>query len=82
MTEKKWCTTGLTVHKQIYEQALDDVACMIEDVKKQYHGAKVKSADHKSIFKLANSLTHKPKGFSLPLYQSASNLANSFNDFL
>ena len=79
--ERKWRSTGLTVHKQIYEQALDDVACLIEDAKKQYYGDKIKSADQKSFFKLANSLMHKPKGLSLPLYQSATSLANKFNDF-
>ena len=59
--ERKWHTMSLTVHKQIYEQALDDVACIIEDAKKKYYGAKVKSANQTSMLKLANSLMHKPK---------------------
>ena len=57
------------------------VAYLIENSKKQYYGNKIKVADQKSTYKLANSLLHKPKGLALPLYQSASDLANRFNDF-
>jgi hypothetical protein len=41
----------------------------------------LESAYHKSSFKLAGNLLHKPKDLALPLHDSVTDLANHFNNF-
>ena len=79
--ERKWRTTRLVVHKEIYLSAVKKVAILIEQAKRSYYGSKVKSADQKSLFNLANCLLHKSKDLALPIYDSAQDLATRFNNF-
>ena len=51
-TERKWRSTNLKVHKEIYKVVLENVTVQIEMAKQQYYGSNVKSSDQKSIFKL------------------------------
>ena len=79
--ERKWRRTNLTVDKEIYKLAMDNVMSLIENAKKQYYSGKIRLADQKSTFKLAASLLHKHSGMSLPLYDLAQELASRFNDY-
>lgn len=79
--ERRWRNTNLTVHKEIYGSSLKYVTDLIDKAKQSYYGSKIKSADQKSVFKLASTLLNKPKDLSLPVYDSAYDLATRFNQF-
>jgi exonuclease III len=79
--ERKWRKTKLEIHRQIYVSALQDVANKIEAAKKQYYGSKIEKADQKTLYKLATNLLHKQKDRSLPLFDSAYDIASKFNNF-
>jgi hypothetical protein len=79
--ERKWRRTQLTVHKEIYISASQNVSLLIDQAKRSHYGSKVKAANQKSLFKLANSLLNKPRDMALPLYDSAKDLATRFNNF-
>jgi exonuclease III len=79
--ERKWRSTKLTIHQEIYLAALKSVTSLIESAKKQFYREQVESANQKSVYKLANDLLYKSKDLALPLSDSASDLANRFNNF-
>ena len=79
--ERRWRSSGLTVHKDIYRASLDYVSTLIEKSKKEYYSSKFDDIDQKSVYKLANTILHKPKDMALPIHDSATKLATLFNDF-
>ena len=62
------------MYKELYKAAADIVICHIDQVKKTYTETKLKSADQRSLFKIAGELLHKLKDLALPLFDSAHDL--------
>ena len=79
--ERKFRNTSLTIHKQIFQDAQQYVNSLIDHAKQQFYANKLESADHKSFFKVVDSLINKSKSTSLPSYESPKELADRFCEF-
>ena len=79
--ERKFRSTNLTIHKQLFQEAQIHVNHLIEHSKKNFYSSKVDTADQKSLFKIVDTLMNKPKKSSLPSHDSAKELADRFCDF-
>ena len=73
--------SGLTVHKQYYQEQCDLYNAMLSNVKSSYHQLEIKQADRNDLFRVVNKLTKQSLDPSLPDHSDAGDLANRFMDF-
>ncbi|XP_072017488.1 uncharacterized protein [Amphiura filiformis] len=78
--ERKWRTTGLEIHRQIYIDQRKMVNEMIDTAKKEHYRSEFEQADSKTMFKKVNSLLGKGTKI-LPAHESAQDLSNDFATF-
>ena len=81
--EKKWRSTGLNVHKEIYREKKLMVVHMIKKAKTQFYKDRLSKArgDQKVLFNCVDELLNKTKSSSLPSHSSKEDLANDMADF-
>ena len=81
--ERKWRTTGLTIHKDIYKEKRNKVTHLISQSKKEHYRSKIGDAagDQKVLFRCVNELLYRSKSSALPSATSNEALANDMSDF-
>ena len=81
--ERKWRKTKLLVDRQIYCQKKRHVNKLCDQAKKDFYADKISECgkDQKQLFKVVNSLLHKPTETPLPSHDSEIELANRFAKF-
>ena len=80
--ERKWRTTGLTIHKDIFREKRNIVTHLISNSKKEHYKAKIGDAagDQKVLFKCVNELLYRSRSRALPSSKSDKDLANDMTD--
>jgi hypothetical protein len=79
--ERKFRSTNLTIHRQLFHEAQQHVNGLIEHAKQEYYSSKIESADQKSLFKTVDTLMNKSKSSNLPSYDSPEELADRFCEY-
>jgi hypothetical protein len=81
--ERKWRSSRLTVHRQIYLESRRNVTHLIRSAKFQYYSNLVheNSADQKALFGIINRLLYKDNKNPMPQHSSDEELANKFASF-
>ncbi len=83
IAERRWQSTGLHVHQDIYREKRLHVNTLIDGAKQQFFQEKITDSkgDAKSLFKTVNGLLHRDKPVVLPNHDSPTRLASKFADF-
>ena len=55
--ERKWKTTGLTVHREMFNSKRAEYCRRADEIKAAYHRSRIDSADTKGLFSIVNDLT-------------------------
>ena len=79
--ERRYRNTGLTIHKQIFQDAQTHMHTLIDKAKQDHYKNKVKEANQKDLFKIVNELVDTKDSKSLPTHSSPKELADRFCDF-
>ena len=81
--ERKWRSTGLTVHREMYAKQSSFVNNLISSAKKAYYADQISScgSDQYQLFKIVESLNKGTSEKNFPPSGSADDLANDFADF-
>ena len=81
--ERKWRKTGLEVDFQIYSNQRQAVTRLVHATKTDYYCADIQTnaKDAKLLFKTVDTLLHRSGEPALPMSDSPSCLANTFQDF-
>ena len=81
--ERKWRKTKLVVDRQIYLEKKKAVNKLCDQAKKKFYAQKITDCknDQKQLFKVVDTLLHKPKETPLPAHESPEELANRFATF-
>jgi hypothetical protein len=81
--ERKWRSSKLSIHRDIYKHAQDKVIKQCTSLKADYFNNKVNDnrGDQKTLFQVANSLLHRNKSKPLPMHTDTQILANDFADY-
>ena len=80
--ERKYLSSGLTVHKDILHNQHRNLCTVIAKAKQQfYHEAIVNNNSSKNLFKITDTLLHKKGDSILPTHDNPEQLANNFVDF-
>nr|XP_002739487.1 PREDICTED: RNA-directed DNA polymerase from mobile element jockey-like [Saccoglossus kowalevskii] len=80
--ERKWRTTKLEIHKQIYRTHCSKVHKLIQNAKSKYYSdiIEVNAHNQKALFQLSSNLT-TDKTSPLPTHSSLHQLTESFSEF-
>ena len=81
--ERKWRSTHLEIHKQLYAEQCDIVIDMIKQAKRQYYNSAIKESvsDQKSLFKVVDKLLHRKNDGKIPEHDTLDSLVNKFVNF-
>ncbi|KAK7107751.1 hypothetical protein V1264_015614 [Littorina saxatilis] len=80
--ERLWRTSGLTVHRQIYRQQLDDIKALHTSAKQEYYTSRLAECkDTKALFSVTDELFAKKKATALPKLIPPSELPETFSNF-
>ena len=81
--ERKWLATKLEIYKDIFRAARNKYNFEIQQSKSKYYISQIEDceADQKKLFQVLNSLLHQKAKPTLPSYNSAVTLAESFSAF-
>ena len=81
--EKKWRETGLTVHRQLYKEAKDNVTRLITQAKVSYYKDRIESSEdtQKTLFACVKDLLNENKPAKLPSSDSNQELADRIASF-
>ena len=81
--ERRWRSSRLTVHKEIYLAQKAIVKNAIDNAKKLHFKDKITECkkDQAKLFKIAESLLHSKVKSALPAFKCLENLVNDFNNF-
>ena len=79
--ERKWKSTGLEVHRQIYREQCSTVGKLLVRTRQKFYQDKISECgrDSKAIYNVSNHLLCRTKSVVLPTHGSASDLAEDFN---
>ena len=79
--ERKWKSTGLEVHRQIYREQCSAVGKLLVRTRQKFYQDKISECgrDSKAIYNVSNHLLGRTKSVVLPTHGSASDLAEDFN---
>jgi len=84
IAERKWRSTKLEVHRQIYRAEHNRVVRTIERAKRDYYNNQIKqAADQGQLYRITNSLLNNKKQLILPDHVPGTeqHLANRFSQF-
>ena len=80
--ERKWRSTGLTIHKDIYKQKQKEYYTLIKDQKKRHYNDKITDCEStKQLFKVCNELLGKSKIEAYPTNNCKNELPNMFSSY-
>ena len=81
--ERKWRSTKLTVHLEIYKESCANVSKMCHDAKCHYYQNEIttNSQNPKALFRITDRLLNKAKVAVLPEHANAETLANDFVEY-
>ena len=79
--ERKWTSSGLEVHKQLYHEECRKYNSSLEKSKTDYHRAQVSDCEQGKLFNFIDKLSAAKPAKILPLHDSASDLAHQFSEF-
>ena len=81
--ERVWRQTGLTVHRQIFQERRNNVTSLITSSKRDYYQQKIteSSQSQQSLFKCLSELLNKAKSTILPEHACATELSNRILNF-
>ena len=82
--ERRWCETGLTIHRDIFKTERVRVKTLVQSQKREYYALKIQdhACSQKGLFKVADSLLQR-KGHlsSLPQHSCVCDLTDNFAKF-
>lgn len=76
--ERKWQSSGLEVHRQIYKQRAGEYYTAINEAKKVYYFDKISSSTQTQLFRLIDSLFTVKDKTTLPTHSNQRKLASEF----
>ena len=80
--ERQWKKTGLTIHKEMFQQQRNKVTNLIRESKSKHWTEIISEAkDQKELFDVTSKLLHKTKCAKLPSRKSDAELAEKFSEF-
>ena len=81
--ERKWRTTRLEIHRQIFQAARNKFTHKIKTAKAEFYKSQVEECenDQKKLFTVVDQLLHQKQAPVLPSYSSAAKLALMFSDY-
>lgn len=81
--ERRWRSTRLSVHHEIYRTECRRVSKLCRDARKEYYCSRIEDCgtDQRKIFQIASDLMNKRKDTSLPSSCSSQELAEDFAEF-
>ena len=80
--ERRWLSTGLTVHKQFYSAAKKHVTRLVQAAKTSFFSTKImESKSSKQLFNIKNQLASRKQPLALPTVYQPVQLPQRFADF-
>ena len=79
--ERKYKSSGLTVHKELYKEQCQTYTTMLKDAKTSYHRKEIENAEQKDLFRVIDKLSVPKDEIKLPSHKSPGELANRFSDY-
>ena len=81
--ERKWRSTRLTVHRELFTDQSDYVTTLCREAKQEYYLEKICDcgSDPKKLYKVMNELLHRIRDIVLPSHNSNKDMANQFSSF-
>ena len=80
--ERRWLSTGLTVHKQVYNAAKRHITRLVQAAKTSFFSTKImESKSSKQLFNITNQLASRKKPSALPTVYPLVQLPQRFADF-
>lgn len=76
--ERRWIKTGLTVHKELYQEQCTNYNNLIAKAKTEYHTNEVSESSQRDLFRVVDKLCSPKVTNSLPVHENPRDLANSF----
>ncbi len=77
-SERRWLRTGLTVHKQSYQDQCETYRSLLNKTKTEYHSKQIAETSDRSLFRIINKLSSPTPDKSLPIHDKPKDLADSF----
>lgn len=79
--ERRYVSTGLEIHKQIYSDCCKSYNKLLTSVKTDFYNTKISSVDQSQLFKLVSQFFHSNKNIPLPKHETLESLVDDFNNF-
>ena len=80
--QRQWRTTGLTIHKELYNKAKHHFTKLVQKAKSLFYSKKIAPAgSSKGFYAITNKLAARTKCSLLPIIFPQSDLRNIFSDF-
>ncbi|XP_071959538.1 uncharacterized protein [Antedon mediterranea] len=79
--ERKWASSGLEVHKQLYHSECNTYKQLLEKSKTDFHRCQVSKCEQGKLFNLIDNLTSANHKQILPLHESSDDMACQFSEF-
>ena len=80
--ERRWLSTGLTIHKAIMNSIKHKISRVVSDAKSTFYNFKVSTSSAvKELYRLTNNLLRKCTSTSLPSVYPTDQLPQVFSDF-
>ena len=80
--ERRWLSTGLTIHKEIMNSIKHKISRLVSDAKSTFYNFKVStSSTVKELYRLTNNLLGKCTSTPLPSVYPTNQLPQVFSDF-
>ena len=79
--ERKYRSTGLEIHRQMFGDACKKYKDMLTDSKTKYYTTKISGSDQRQLFKMVSQMFLSKKAAPLPKHSSLELLVEEFNNF-
>jgi hypothetical protein len=79
--ERKWISSGLEVHKQMYHEECQQYKSALDKAKTDYHKAQISDCEQGKLFRVINKMSAAKPMKVLPSHESANDLASDFSKF-
>ena len=80
--ERRWLSTGLTIHKEIMNSIKHKISRLVSDAKSTFYNFKVyTSSTVRELYRLTNDLLGKSTSTPLPSVYPTDQLLQVFSDF-
>ena len=81
--ERRWLSTGLTIHKEIMNSIKHQISHLVSNPKSTFYSVKVSTGSAvKKLYKVTNNLLGKITSTPLPSAYPTDQLPQVFSDFL